>query len=333
LGGETRQDKGEAQQYNTVDRQRTTARYDYDLRLSNWAAFMQGQIKPTDYLKVVGGVRWDFFRQSFDNLTKSANSVIGYPYVQSPKIGFVITPTANFNIFGNAGCGFRSPSNLEASPYAANSRPEFNLEPAAVQTYDIGFNISLFGNLYLAADYYHTYMQREIRMVNNNPVVIGDTVRKGYELESRFYPNNNKDFSLYGSYAWVDARVIDPLVPGQFLVSEVTEHYIKGGVSFQKDFGLGRSLLADMYYQYFSGAPYYRSSGTASQLATPIFGPDFDVYNMKLTYSGQGWSSFLSAKCRPREYSSDYTWVSNNVLVYDPPPKWEAAAGLTYKFW
>ena len=46
VGGETRQDSGEAQQYNTVNRQRTTTTYDYGMRLSNWAMFLQGQIKP-----------------------------------------------------------------------------------------------------------------------------------------------------------------------------------------------------------------------------------------------------------------------------------------------
>ena len=333
VGGETRQDSGEAQQYNTVDRHRTTTTYGYNMRLSNWALFLQGQIKPAEYLKVVGGVRWDYFAQDFANLVRPQNSGTGSPFIRSPKIGFVITPTPNFNIFGNIGQGFRSPSNLEVSPYKANTRSDFSLEPAMVQTYDIGANVALFGNLYLAADYFHTYMQREIRMVNNNPTVIGDTMRKGCELEGRFYPSNSRDFSVFGNYAWVDAQVIDPVTPGQFLVPEVSEHTVKGGVAIERDFGANRKVLVDLYYQYTSGAPYYRSSGAAAALATPIYGPDFDVYNFKLTYMGNGWSSFFSAKCRPREFSSDYSWVSNNLLVYDPPPQWEVAGGLTYTFW
>ena len=332
VGGSTRQDSGEAQQYNTVNRQRTTTTYDYNMRLSNWAMFLQGQVKPVDYLKIVGGVRWDYFIQEFDNLTRPQNSGKGFPFIQSPKIGFVMTPIPNLNIFGNIGQGFRSPTNTEVSPYQANTKSDFNLEPAAIKTYDVGFNVALFGNLYLAADYYHTYMEREIRMVNNNPVVIGNTVRKGYELELNFYPTNSSDFCVFGSYAWVDARVIDPTPPGQFLVADIPEHNIKGGVSIQRSFGANRKVIADLYYQYTSGTPAYRTSGTAVQLANPVFGPDFDVYNLKLTYSGNGWSSFFSARCRPREFSSDYTWVSNNLLVYDPPPKWELAAGLTYTF-
>jgi outer membrane receptor protein involved in Fe transport len=327
VGGETRHDSGQSEQFNTVDRHGTTPTFNYGLRLADWSVFVQGQIKPAEYLKIVGGVRWDYFAQDFDNAVRPQNTVKNFPSVQSPKIGFVMTPVPNFNIFGNIGQGFRSPANQEVSPYRTNTYPASGLEPALIQTYDIGFNIALFGNLYLAADYYHTNNQQEIRTVGGNPVVIGDTVRDGCELEARFYPTNSQDFSLYGNYAWVDARVKDPVTPGQFLVPEVSEHTVKAGVSMQKCFGPGRSVLADLYYVYTSGAPYY---GTSS---TPIFGPDFDVYNFKLTYSGNGWSSFFSARCRPREYASDYTWVSNNLLVFDPPPKWELASGLTYTFW
>ena len=138
VGGETRQDSGESQQYNTVDRRRTTTTYDYNMRLSNWAMFLQGQIKPAEYLKIVGGVRWDDFTQQFDNLTRPQNSGKGFPHIQSPKIGFVMTPTENLNIFGNIGCGFRSPANMEVSPYQANSNKVFDLEPAAVQTIRFG---------------------------------------------------------------------------------------------------------------------------------------------------------------------------------------------------
>lgn len=333
VGTEARRDSAEAQQYSTVDRQRTTTTYDYDLNLTSWALFLQAQIKPVEYFKIVGGVRWDYFWQDVANLGRPENSGKGASFVRSPKIGFVITPTTNFNIFGNVANGFRSSSNLEMSPYRVNTHRDFGLEPAIVQTYDLGFNAGLFGNLYVAADYYHTFMQREIRMVNNNPVVIGDTVRKGYELEAKFFPTTSGEFSFFGSYAWVDAKVIDPATPGQILVPDISEHNIKAGVSIQKRFGPVSEVLADLYYQYTSGAPYYRGSGTAIELATPVYGPDYDVYNFKLTYKGDGWSSFFSTQCKPREFSAVYTWVSNNLLVYDPQPKWDLAAGLTYSFW
>lgn len=326
VGMETRQDSGEAQQYRTIRRQRMSpTTYDYDLRLSNWAIFLQGQIKPHEKVKIVGGVRWDYFKLDIGNLTRPENSGAGTPFIRSPKIGFVVTPAKNLNIFGNIGCGFRSPAAFEMSPRQA-ARSNFDLEPAVVQTYDIGFNTSLYGSLYLAADYYHTYMQREIRTDSRgNPVVVGDTVRKGYELDAKFFASDNLNFFI--NYAWVDARVKDPFVLGQDLVPEISEHSIKGGISILENFGGYGKVQADLYYEYASGAPYYGSG------PKPIFGPDFDSYNLKLMYSGNGWSSFLSVTCKPREYASDYTWVNNELLVYDPPFMWSLSGGISYTFW
>jgi outer membrane receptor protein involved in Fe transport len=326
IGGETRQDSGRGKQYNTVNRQWTSTTYDYGMHLANWATFLQGQIKPHEKVKIIGGVRWDFFIQQFDNVTRLQNSGKGFPYIRSPKIGFVLTPTENFNVFGNVGSGFRSPANLEVCPYQANSRSNFDLDPALVQTYDIGFNTTVFGNLYLAADYYHTYTEREIKTVNNQPVNIGNTIRKGYELEARYYPSNDLDF--FGSYAWVDAKVVDPTYPGQFLVPYISEHLIKAGITLRRDFGPYGRVMADLYYQYFSGTPGYKNT-TAT---IPLYGPDYDMYNFKLTYSGNGWSSFFSTRCQPREYSAPYTWVSGGYQVYDPPPQWELTSGLTYNW-
>ncbi len=327
VGAETRQANGDQQQYATVNRTITSLTYDYSLSMANWGFFLQGQIKPHEKVKIVGGVRWDCFIQNFENITQPQNSGEGRPYVRSPKIGFVMTPTENFNFFGNIGCGFRSPSNTEVSPYRANADKDFGIDPAVVRTYDIGCNATLFGNLYVAADYYQTYMEREIATINNEPVNIGNSIRKGYELECRYYPSDYLD--IFGNYAWVDAKVIDPINPGQFLVRYVPEHLIKAGVSAKSDFGPYGRIIADLYYEYYSGAPVYKNSTST----IPLYAPDYDVYNLKLTYSGRGWSSFLSARCQPREHSSSYFTVNNGLLTCDPPPKWELVSGLSYSFW
>ncbi len=327
VGGELKHDKGDGAQFSAVDRQMTKISYDYGMQLSNWAMFLQGQIKPAKYFKVVGGVRWDWFKQSFDNVTNPQNSGTGYPYIRSPKIGVVLTPTENFNIFGNLGCGFRSPANTEVSPYQTTTNKNFELEPALVQTYDVGCNFTLFGRLYFAADYYHTYTEREIRTVDYQPVNVGSTLREGYELETRFYPGESPDVSVFASYAWVDATVPDPTTPGRDVLTGISEHLIKGGVSIHRDFGAYGKVLVDLDYEYNSGVPGYLSNPT-----TLIYAPDWDVYNLKLRYEGNGWSSFLSVQCQPREYAGPYTWADSNYRdhVYTPTPKWQLASGLKY---
>jgi outer membrane receptor protein involved in Fe transport len=307
----------------------TDLTYEYEINLSNWALFLQGQIKPVENVKVVGGCRWDWFKQSFENIVRPENSGTGYPYIRSPKIGLVITPMENFNIFGNIGCGFRSPSNTEVSPYQTNRNANFSLEPAMVQTFDLGCNVALFGKFFFAADYYNTYTEREIRTIEHEPVNIGNTLREGYELEMEYFPVGSQNFSLFASYAWVDATVPDPTNPGQHKVTYVSEHLVKAGVSMKKDFGPYGKVTTDLDYQYASGIPCY--VGSAAQ--KPLYSPDWDIYNFRLTYEGNGWSSFLAVQCQPREYAASYSWVSTaygNSHCYNPQPKWQVASGLKY---
>lgn len=330
IGGDTKRDSGYEERYNTIKRTRSAPNtFQYDLWLTNWGVFVQGQIKPHEKAKIVGGVRWDYFTQQFDNATRPQNSGKQWLSIRSPKIGFVLTPVENFNIFGNTGIGFRTPAFTEVSPYAAGSIPNFGLQCPTVRTYDIGCNATVFDNLYLAADYYHTYMERELVTVAGESVNIGNTVRKGYELEAKYYPSKNLDF--FASYAWVDAKVVDPTTPGQFLVTYIPEHLIKAGVTMKWDFGPYGNVVADLYYQYFSGPPVGYKAYSGIQI--PQYAPDYDVYNMKLTYAGRGWSSFVSARCQPRELSASYFTVNVGLLTYDPAPEWEFNSGLKYDFW
>ncbi len=325
-GVESRQDSGKALQYNSVERQRYNTRYDYELGLSSYSWFVQGQVKPVDGLKIVGGVRGDYFREDVVNTTKPVNSGTGYPQAISPKIGLVITPTKNFNIFGNVANGLRSPASVELSPTSTAGNKDFSLPPSGVTTSDVGFNATLFGNLFIAADYYHTIMQKEVQTINNQQVAIGDTTRKGFEAEATFYPAEN--MSVFANYAWVDAKVQNPVNTGQYFVQLVPEHIIKGGIQFTRDFGSATRILADAYYQYYSGVPLYLTSSAV----TPTYGPDYDVYNFKLTYMGRGWSAFAAGKYQPREFSSQFIGPFSGTLNFDPQPKWTFTSELTYTF-
>jgi len=325
-GVETRGDTGTAVQYNTVERQWVSNRYSYGLGLSNWAWFVQGQVRPAEPLKIVGGIRGDYFRLGVDNVVKPANSGVGHPSGLSPKLGFVINPTKSFNIFANKGFGFRSPAASEMSPASSIGKKNFDVQLAQVDSLDMGFNATIFDNVFFSASYYQTYMEREVRMVNGLAVNIGDTERKGYEIEGKFYAS--PDIMLYASYAWVDAKVKNPATDGQVLVTGVSEDIIEGGIEITKNFFAGDKLLASAYYQYVSGPPFYAGTSTV-----PVMGPVYDVYNFKLIYQRAGWSVFASGKYQPREYSSGYLDIGiNNKLIFDPQPKWDFAAGLSYTF-
>jgi len=211
VGAETRYDKATTQRFNCINREPTLKQQDYGLGFLNCSWFLQAQVKPAEPLKFVAGLRGDYFDYNVENHIKPANSGRGYPSIISPRLGLVITPVNNVNIFGNKGLGFRSPAATEMSP--TSGQKNFELQPAKTDSWDIGFNATLFGNIYFAADYYQTEMEKEVRTINQQPVNIGNTQRNGYELEARFYAS--KQINLFASYSWVDASVKNPTYPGQ----------------------------------------------------------------------------------------------------------------------
>lgn len=327
VGGQTRYDSGSAQKGSSVRRQVTAISQDYGLGLLNTAWFVQLQVKPADSLKFVGGVRGDYFQSRVDNRLIPLNSGKAWPSIISPRLGLVITPMKNLNLFGNKGLGFRSPAAEEMSPSSSSGTKNFQLAVAKTDSWDMGFNLTLFENLFLTADYYRTDMEREVRTIAEEAVNIGNSERNGYEAEARFYAS--KEISLFANYAWVDAKVKNPTIPGQDKVPYVSEDVIKAGIEFTFDLTPDMQLLGDIYYEYMSGWPFYMGSSTK-----PYYAPDFDMYNFKFAWQGRNWGLFCAALYQPRQYSSDgvYPNASGTGLVFVPRPVWDLNAGVKYTF-
>jgi outer membrane receptor protein involved in Fe transport len=325
-GMESRYDDGDWQRFPTKKRQISgAASQDWHMNILQVGGFLQAQTKVMDILKLVGGIRYDTFHNDIDNKKCPSNSGEGDTSIFSPKIGFVLTPVKNVNVFANKGFGFRSPSISELSPSSSTQKKNFGLDPAKADTWDIGFNTTLFEKLFLAFDYYNTDTEREIAFINNEPVNIGNSSRNGYEIETQFYIT--PAFSLFGSYSSVDAKVKNPINPGQDKVIDVPKENITGGVEMTKEIGKERQFLADLYYYYSGGKYYYIGKQT-----TPVKGPPYDSYNLKLTYKAKPLTCFISTAYQPRKASSDITWLNGTEIVITPKPIWDLNAGIKYEF-
>ncbi|BCB95956.1 catecholate siderophore receptor CirA [Dissulfurispira thermophila] len=321
FGTDGRYDNGDRQRYNTTNRVQTSTTQNWHIEETNIGLFFQGQYRPVDFLKVVGGLRYDIFRFDIENKIRPGNSGSGDTSIFSPKIGFVIAPIKNLNIFANKGLGFRSPAADEMSPPDKDYK-NFNLKPAKVDTWDIGFNTLLFDKLHLLFDYYQTDMEREIRNVGADTINIGKSKRDGYEIEAKIYATN--DLVIYSNYGWVKAKIKNPDTTGEDKITGVPKKYIGTGVEWQHSFGKDKRLLIDLGYQYLGKAP-LNAAGT-------IYRPPVDRYMTKATYNIKEWSLFAESTYHPKKYASEGMFLIGGVPVYDPKPVWDVTAGIKYKF-
>lgn len=321
VGTDGRYDDGDRQRHNTIDRQITTTTQNWHIKETSIGLFSQLQYKPVEYLKIVGGLRYDYFNFDIENKIRPNNSGSGDTSIFSPKIGFIVSPMKNLNIFANKGLGFRTPSADEMSP-ADRDFKNFHLKPAKVDTWDIGFNALPFEKLHLTFDYYQTDMEREIRVVGAETLTIGKSKRDGYEVGAKFYATN--ELALYSNYSWVKARIKNPAVAGEDRVTGVPKDFVASGIEWQKHFSKDRNLTIDIGYQYLGKAP-LNAAGTIQR-------PPVDRYITKVSYNTKILTLFAESTYHPRKYVSEGMFLIGGVPAYDPKPVWDVNAGIKYNF-
>mgnify|MGYP001075987092 CR=1 FL=1 len=324
-GFEFRYDDGYYQRFPTSMRNKIGNYTQYwDAIYKQYSLFFQAQVTPFEILKIILGTRFDKFDYNIKNQVVLSNSGEGDSSIVSPKVGFVLSPMKNFNIFANWSQGARAPYVNELSPASSTQSKNFNLEPAKVSSWDIGFNTTLFNKFQLTVDYYQTDLKREVLIVNNEPVNIGESKRDGIEIETKLFVL--PEISLYGSYSLVSAKVKNPQNKGQDKVIDVPKNILKLGVEFSKEFRKDEKFYGDLSYYYISGKYYY--IGTSE---TPIRGPFFDRYTLNLNYRMKKFNYFFSTIYTPQKYSSEITWLNGNEIMVNPQPQWNFIFGLKYE--
>ncbi|WP_449245104.1 TonB-dependent receptor [Desulfobacca acetoxidans] len=297
----------------------------YDFNQFNTAFFVQGQYKPFSFFKLVGGLRYDTFNIDVNNILYPQNSGNAYPDIWSPKIGLVITPYQDINIYANKGTGFLSPSPSQLSPASATQKANFDLGLAKLDTWDVGINALLFKRLQINIDYYNTLYQRE-QWLNPATLVyenLGASKRTGVEVEAKIFLTN--ELTFYGSWADVRARLKNPQTPGAVYITGQPEDISTVGINYQKAWaGGGQQAVFDFCYA--------RSGRKPVDTSGALIGSQFDRYLMKVSYRYKKWTASVDACFTPRKYAADtYTTQSGEIAII-PYPTWDVLAGIRYQF-
>ena len=125
---------------------------DYDITLTNIAAFAQGEVEPIERLKLVAGVRVDRVGYDLDNhlppgsFSGAADRSDAFSRV-TPRVGAVYAFTPRTGLYANASQGFLPPEAGEL--YRGVQVP--TLRPATFDSYEVGGFVQAWGGR-LAAD-------------------------------------------------------------------------------------------------------------------------------------------------------------------------------------
>lgn len=332
VGADVRRDKGDAyrQQYRNFE-PTPNFYFDFDQDLITYGVFAQGQYKPADSLKLLGGIRYDRFDYDIDNL-KFRNADTGYhSSVTTPKLGLVWTPTEQFEVFTNASQGFRSPaaeyissgSSGALPPSETGGRINGSVRPSKVTSYDIGFTVRPTERFSSTTEFY--YIQNDSETLQTSPGVfeqVSDTTRKG--VETSFNYQATSTVSTYASYGRIIDAVIDNPAAGTGERLVVPEHTYKAGVQYQDAFMAGQlTLNADAYH--LTGIPYY--VGTEKREM-----PVYTRYDLRASYDYSDYQFSLYGTFQPHRYGTEVAYGTTNGLVIVPQPSTTLGASVRYFF-
>ena len=327
FGNDLRNDVGRKNAWRTVNYYTITApTQSWDFSQFNTGFFVQAQYKPFPFIKLIGGGRYDIFNTGVENNLNDRNSGSGSTDFWSPKIGLVITPYKDINIFANRGTGFASPDYSQVSPVSATQKANFDLGVSQLETWDVGFNALLLKRLYISFDYYNTVNNKEQQFNNNTQTYdnLGASKRTGYEVEAKIFLT--KELTVYGSWAHVRGRLKSPATPGAFYITQLPADQSILGVEFQKPWSKGEQQINFNFYWLRVGRKPMNTIGT-------LIGSQLDRYFFKLAYRYKKWTFSMDTVLTPRKYAGEYYYnPTGNEIQIIPLPTWDLLAGVRYQF-
>ncbi|QHE87307.1 TonB-dependent receptor [Hydrogenophaga sp. BPS33] len=333
LGGELRRDQGDADRriWNTGQ---PTANYvnSHHLDLVTTGLFAQGQYKLTPGVKLLGGVRRDWFDHDIENRKLPGASTTYKAAVTTPKLGAVWSAAPTLDLFANVAEGLRSPAAEQISssgpigPLGAAGGTVYGVQPSKVRSHDLGFTATPARDWTVSGVAYRTLNEDEIvAQADGSFRSVGNTARKGFELETRLRLGSS--WSVYGSYGRIlKARIVNPL-PNTGARLSVPEHQLKLGAEYRQRLGAGRlTLNADAYVT--SKNPYYVGTPQIQLRAMPTY----VRYDLKATYDMEKLQLSVFAIFQPHRFASDIAYGSAAGLLLSPQPRTQIGASVRYFF-
>ncbi|MBK6731407.1 MAG: TonB-dependent receptor [Bacteroidetes bacterium] len=305
---------------------------DYDVDVSNYAAYTQFEFSPLMHLRFVGAIRYDNFVYDYHNLLPPSPTS-GAPdskntYSQfSPKLGLTYEIKETSGVYVNYSQGFVPPQITEL--YRQVQVP--TLKPSVFYNYEAGGWATLFKNLvYLDASVYLMDGVDEIISVydltdgsyhNENA---GKTQHKGIEYGLTYTPLKSLYLRVSGTNA-----------------THIFIDYVENGVDYNgNDMGNAPGFIANaeimfkpaMLKGFRIGVETQHLSEYYMDPANTVKYPGFTVFNLRTGYSWSGLEVWVNWMNFTNQY---YATIASKTIwgySYDPGDPSNINIGLSYRF-
>lgn len=366
IGGGYRGDNIDVQLWHSPNRLRMNNFTDDVIDEQNLNIWFQQEFIFSPTIRMVWGIRHDFFtfskddkaRSSLDTINNGLPHASGFAYksVFSPKVNFVISASNNFDIFLNFGQGFHSndardvvigstvaelSSTWKNEGLSSNeidsrlSKYNFNPEMLNAGTLpkatagEVGVKGKLFNRIHFASSVWYLYLQKEFVYSGDGGVteLSNSTRRLGFDFEARWEIK---------PWLWADADIstakgtINNLPKGQNYIPLAPTLTATGGISVLRDHGFSGAIR----FRHLGNRPANEDNSIVA-LGHTLFNASLDYKYKKITFS-MNVENILNTEWNEAQFATETRLKGEKTgvteLCYTPGNPRNIQFGVSYKF-
>ncbi|CAA9493386.1 MAG: Ferrichrome-iron receptor [uncultured Sphingomonas sp.] len=169
------------------------------------AAYVQSQLRPTSWLEIVAGLRFDSFKLSVDDLRANGGEFSRRDQLLSPRLGVVLKPLDKLSLYGGYSRSYLPQSGDQFSGLSPTTEA---LKSERFDNYEVGAKWEpVDGLLASAAIYQLERTNSQARDALDRVVLTGASRTRGVELGLE--RSITSDWQVSAGYAWQDAEIAE----------------------------------------------------------------------------------------------------------------------------
>ncbi|MGP0173905.1 TonB-dependent receptor [Pseudomonas sp. NCHU5208] len=199
-----------SERYRTVARVRAAQTRDQVFDLTSTGVYLQAVIEPWESLKLIPAYRVDRIEGDYRNeLTGEHASVNDYGSIRQPKFSLVYSPWKEASFYANWGRTFQVGVGSGAYKLAGQAD---DLKPSINEGWETGIKFSPVAWLDGRVAYWEQHATDEVQRKLNDAVGdsenVGETLRRGYDVQLNLYPSDPARIWL--SYSRQFSEILEP---------------------------------------------------------------------------------------------------------------------------
>ena len=246
---------------------RSTIREDAVQRLG-LGLYAEQQVEVTDWLRVIGGLRFDSARFDVDS-DLDANSGSASDNITSPKLSFVFGPWADTEFFINAGRGFHENdargTTITVDPADGVTTADRVNPMVRASGAEIGMRTAFLPYTQLALTAWLLDLDSELLYVGDAGATEANRASERHGVELGLYVTPREWLTLDADFAWSHARFSEPDPAGNYIPGAV-EGVASVGVALQHPSG----WFGGARFRHFGEAPLIEDDSVRSDPTTVV---------------------------------------------------------------